>query len=183
MSSENHNLFRKIATIPSRSHSAKNQITRRRQIGAEHSAPELLNSTAVAWVWNPVRPFLPGCQPRSNAWTALRRSLSKQLLIPTGLTTTSPRATQSCRGAKQCFSYLFSISVFPVAGKSRNRIAQQSVRLRPIQSNSQHRSRQPEDCGHPVQARGKHSPDRTASRPQPPAGCRIYRTKHDIGHR
>jgi hypothetical protein len=29
----------------------KIKITKRRQNGAEHSAPELLNSTAVAWVW------------------------------------------------------------------------------------------------------------------------------------
>jgi hypothetical protein len=34
----------------------KIKITRRRQNGAEHLAPVHLNSTAVAWVWNPACP-------------------------------------------------------------------------------------------------------------------------------
>jgi hypothetical protein len=80
-------IFFAIAALPSSPHSAKNQITRRRQIGAEHLAPELPNSTAVAWVWNPVRPRfqagnrdqtlgLPGDLPPE-----LRRSLNQQLRL------------------------------------------------------------------------------------------------------
>jgi hypothetical protein len=42
------------------------------------------NSNAVAWVWIPVCPCFQAClnlrpRPRSNAWTALRRSLNQQL--------------------------------------------------------------------------------------------------------
>ena len=111
MSSENHNLFRKIATIPSRSHSAKNQITRRRQIGAEHSAPELLNSTAVAWVWNPVRPH----------FQAVNRdqTLGLRSVVPLASSSISSGATQSCRGAKLCFSYLPNHTLFLNRGQLR----------------------------------------------------------------
>ena len=39
------------------SHSGENPNIDTPEItGAEHSAPELLNSTAVAWVWTPVGP-------------------------------------------------------------------------------------------------------------------------------
>ena len=52
----NRNLFLDCCLPPLSSAQRKDQITRRRQNGAEHSAPEHPNSTAVAWVWNPVSP-------------------------------------------------------------------------------------------------------------------------------
>ena len=59
----------------------KDQITGRRQIGAEHSAPVMLKFTCSGLGLESGQPSLPGYRPQSNAWTALRRSLSKQLPV------------------------------------------------------------------------------------------------------
>jgi hypothetical protein len=56
------------------------------------------NSNAVAWVWTPASPCFQAIDRDQNAWTALRRSLSKQLPVSSR---SGSGATQSCRGAKQ----------------------------------------------------------------------------------
>jgi hypothetical protein len=94
------------------SHSAKDQNnqtpTKRR--GAlssknfqETTSPELLNSTAVAWVWIPVGPYRMACNRD--------QTLGLRSVVPS-TSSSGPyyptRATQSCRGAKlycSCVAY------------------------------------------------------------------------------
>lgn len=90
--------------------------------GAEHSAPEPLKFTCSGLGLESGQPSIPGYRPQSNAWTALRRSLSKQLacclqIVPDPY---QSRATQSSRGAKQCFSCLSRIPHFRAAGNFGN---------------------------------------------------------------
>ena len=119
------------------SHSAKIKITRRpaRGRGALSSSVSvqahlLLNFDpyAVAWVWISVCPCCRH-QPRSNAWTALRRPLAGRLrslnhpdrttyLIAAWL---SAREPNRCRGAKQYFTCLLTIAHFLDPRKSANR--------------------------------------------------------------
>jgi len=92
---------------------SKIKITGRpRQSGAEHSAPEFLSSTAVAWVWNPVRPYF---QAVNRDQTLGLRSVVP--LASSSWTFLHPaRATQSCRGAKLYFSYLLRVPCFSAVG-------------------------------------------------------------------
>ena len=167
-------IFFAIVALPNQSAQRKDQITRRRQSGAEHSAPELLKSTAVAWVWIPVCPCFQAClnfrpRPRSNAWTALRRTLNQQLRLLESRP--EPPNHAEVRSYVSLANSEYSVSRFQA--NQGNRIQQPRPRLQPNQSISHRPSQQPENCGDPVQALGKRRP---VSTQQP--SCRTSRLGH-----
>ncbi len=115
-------LFNRIRTAH------KIKITRRpinRSKGAEHSAPEHLTSTAVAWVYI-------GSALDSRPPTAIKHldcAPSYPLPAAPDLKPSRPEATQSCRGAKLCFSCLFRVPYFLFSSKSGSHIRQRPSTL------------------------------------------------------
>jgi len=98
--------FAIAAHLSSPSAQRKDQITRRRQNGAEHSAPEPLNQ--LQWLGFGIRSALASRLASTSGHdrdqTLGLRSvvpLASSSWFPTSPKSASPRATQSCRGAKQ----------------------------------------------------------------------------------
>ena len=94
----------------------KDQITRRRQSGAEHSAPELSTSTAVAWVWI-FRSALTSRLPQLPAATAIKRlDCAPSYPQPAAHCATEPPNRAEVRSL--CFSCLFRVPCFRLSCKS-----------------------------------------------------------------